>query len=322
MFEEDERLQQQPDPQTGAEGGVNEDAVNKQTGGDSSIPEFAPPSPGISQVSAPVPSQPRKRVDEPDDIFSEVDPAPPSPEKYPHLPSSEFGAERKAQSAPADAEIPKEMVNPEGVTPRTSPVLRQAVLKRMSAAGASQDAQEKQAAVLSSSKGAQGGVETKPPFLKSKSFYLTLSFVVGLVVLAGAGYLLASFFLTVSSEQNSAADTEISPAVPSGPDARVAPSPGAGPTASPSPQAAPESSPSPPLDSDHDGLTDEEELRYGTNPNRVDTDGDGLYDRDEVKVFKTDPLNPDTDGDGFLDGEEVKNRYNPKGPGRFPGPQQ
>jgi hypothetical protein len=71
------------------------------------------------------------------------------------------------------------------------------------------------------------------------------------------------------------------------------------------------------VDSDYDGLTDEEERMYGTNPNEVDTDKDGLTDRDEVKVFETDPNNPDTDGDGFKDGDEVRNGYDPKGPGKF-----
>ncbi|MHA2497255.1 MAG: PKD domain-containing protein, partial [Candidatus Hodarchaeales archaeon] len=38
----------------------------------------------------------------------------------------------------------------------------------------------------------------------------------------------------------------------------------------------------------------------------ADTDGDGLSDEDEG-IYGTDPLNPDTDGDGFLDGDEVHN---------------
>ena len=70
-------------------------------------------------------------------------------------------------------------------------------------------------------------------------------------------------------------------------------------------------------DTDHDGLTDEEERLYGTSPNSPDTDSDGLTDRDEVKVFKTDPYLPDSDYDGFTDGEEVRNGYDPKGPGRL-----
>jgi Bacterial TSP3 repeat len=37
----------------------------------------------------------------------------------------------------------------------------------------------------------------------------------------------------------------------------------------------------------------------------LDSDGDGLFDRDEVNAFFTDPYNWDTDGDGVGDGEEV-----------------
>jgi len=59
------------------------------------------------------------------------------------------------------------------------------------------------------------------------------------------------------------------------------------------------------LDTDGDGLTDQEELQYGTDPKNPDTDGDGLTDGEEVKVYKTDPLNPDTDYDALADGDEV-----------------
>ncbi len=75
--------------------------------------------------------------------------------------------------------------------------------------------------------------------------------------------------------------------------------------------------PPPVIDTDRDGLPDEEEAMYGTNPNEVDSDQDGLTDRDEVKVFKTDPNNPDTDGDTYLDGNEVRGGYDPKGPGKL-----
>jgi len=47
-------------------------------------------------------------------------------------------------------------------------------------------------------------------------------------------------------------------------------------------------------DSDVDGLSDSEELRYGTNPN-----------------------NPDTDGDSYKDGDEVNGGYNPLGTGKL-----
>lgn len=66
------------------------------------------------------------------------------------------------------------------------------------------------------------------------------------------------------------------------------------------------------LDSDKDGLTDEEEGDLGTDPFKVDTDQDRIPDPIEVRVYKTDPLNPDSDNDGYLDGEEVKAGYDPK----------
>ena len=71
------------------------------------------------------------------------------------------------------------------------------------------------------------------------------------------------------------------------------------------------------LDSDGDGLTDEEEWSLGTAIDNVDTDSDGLFDREEVRVYKTDPKNPDTDGDGYIDGDEVNGGYNPLGSGRL-----
>lgn len=49
------------------------------------------------------------------------------------------------------------------------------------------------------------------------------------------------------------------------------------------------------IDSDNDGLTDQEEGKYGTDPN-----------------------NSDSDGDGYMDGEEVKAGYNPLGAGLLP----
>jgi outer membrane protein OmpA-like peptidoglycan-associated protein len=59
------------------------------------------------------------------------------------------------------------------------------------------------------------------------------------------------------------------------------------------------------VDSDGDGLFDKDELALGTDPFNPDTDGDGLSDGDEVFKYKTDPLNPDTDFDGLSDGAEV-----------------
>lgn len=64
-------------------------------------------------------------------------------------------------------------------------------------------------------------------------------------------------------------------------------------------------------DSDNDGLGDEEEKQLGTNPNNFDTDGDGLTDKVEVRIYHTDPLKKDTDGDGYNDGDEVVNGFDP-----------
>ena len=69
------------------------------------------------------------------------------------------------------------------------------------------------------------------------------------------------------------------------------------------------------LDSDSDGLTDDEEKKLGTDPFRADTDNDGLTDWAEIKIYRTDPLNPDTDGDGYKDGNEVIKGYDPLKPG-------
>jgi hypothetical protein len=70
-------------------------------------------------------------------------------------------------------------------------------------------------------------------------------------------------------------------------------------------------------DSDNDGLTDERERALGTDPLNPDTDGDKLFDREEVEVYKTDPLKTDTDGDGYDDGTEVQNGFNPTGAGKL-----
>jgi hypothetical protein len=58
-------------------------------------------------------------------------------------------------------------------------------------------------------------------------------------------------------------------------------------------------------DSDHDGLPDACEALYGTNPNLVDTDGDGALDGWEVRYWTSDPLATNTDGDGCTDIREI-----------------
>jgi len=70
-------------------------------------------------------------------------------------------------------------------------------------------------------------------------------------------------------------------------------------------------------DSDGDGLSDSQELSYGTKPFNNDTDRDGLKDGEEIFKYGTNPKNPDTDGDGYGDGDEVKAGFNPAGKGKL-----
>lgn len=78
-----------------------------------------------------------------------------------------------------------------------------------------------------------------------------------------------------------------------------------------------DSGPTAVVDSDGDGLSNDEERIAGTSVAKPDTDGDGLGDREEVKKYDTDPKKADTDGDGYDDGAEVENGYNPNGEGRL-----
>ncbi len=70
-------------------------------------------------------------------------------------------------------------------------------------------------------------------------------------------------------------------------------------------------------DADLDGLNDEQEKQLGTDPKKIDTDGDGLTDYDEVNTYHTNPLKVDTDGDGFGDSAELRRGYDPLGPGKL-----
>jgi len=94
------------------------------------------------------------------------------------------------------------------------------------------------------------------------------------------------------------------------------------------------------IDTDKDGLTDEEEKYYYTDPMNPDTDGDGYWDGVEIdfdysphlgdgkkfhendfdgdglndwieRWFKSDIGKEDTDGDGYTDFDEVMSGYGP-----------
>ncbi len=60
------------------------------------------------------------------------------------------------------------------------------------------------------------------------------------------------------------------------------------------------------MDSDGDLLYDHQELwQYLTDPTSTDSDGDGLSDGEEVFTYFTNPASNDTDGDGINDGVEL-----------------
>ena len=131
----------------------------------------------------------------------------------------------------------------------------------------------------------------------------------GLIIVIGGGYLglrlMAKGTAPVNTEANKEVNNQIAPEV-------TAPAAENNDATQPVQPAV-----TAPVDSDQDGLTDEEETALGTSSNNPDTDQDGLTDREEVKVYNTDPLNPDSDGDTYQDGQEVKGGYDPKGPGKL-----
>jgi hypothetical protein len=65
-------------------------------------------------------------------------------------------------------------------------------------------------------------------------------------------------------------------------------------------------------DSDGDGLTNAQELQWGTDPYNRDTDGDTISDGDEVAMGIS-PISKDTDGDGIQDNVDPS-------PGQLPTP--
>lgn len=67
------------------------------------------------------------------------------------------------------------------------------------------------------------------------------------------------------------------------------------------PETPPVSVPAPLLDSDGDHLPDVEEAAAGTNAFNPDSDHDGLSDHDEVMVTTSNPLSPDSNADGISD---------------------
>lgn len=85
------------------------------------------------------------------------------------------------------------------------------------------------------------------------------------------------------------------------------------------------------VDSDGDGISDRDErLIYGTHPGKRDSDGDGVDDTTELEFWGTswssDPdgdgvinlLDEDSDNDGFTDGFEIFHNFDPADPSSYP----
>lgn len=67
-------------------------------------------------------------------------------------------------------------------------------------------------------------------------------------------------------------------------------------------------------DADCDGIPNKQERALGTSPANADTDHDGLSDGEEVNKVGCDPTDPDSDDDGVDDGDEVVDHTDPEDP--------
>lgn len=64
-------------------------------------------------------------------------------------------------------------------------------------------------------------------------------------------------------------------------------------------------------DADNDTISAYDEFVYGTDPSRLDSDGDMIDDYKEIFIYNTNPMSRDTDGDGAEDLWEIENGTNP-----------
>ncbi len=71
-------------------------------------------------------------------------------------------------------------------------------------------------------------------------------------------------------------------------------------------------------DSDGDGLSNADEKTWGSDPNVVDSDGDGIDDGTEVFTYGTHPAFADSDSDGATDLEEIEAGVDPLDPNSRP----
>lgn len=71
------------------------------------------------------------------------------------------------------------------------------------------------------------------------------------------------------------------------------------------------------IDVDRDGVLQKVEEDYGSSDTEADTDHDGLSDYEEIYFWYSDPTVRDTDGDGIMDGTEIKQGTSPAGSGKL-----
>lgn len=190
---------------------------------------------------------------------------------------------------------------------------------------------------------ADAPAEVKPPLIASRKVIIVLGVLLGVLIIVGGAFAVMKFINTTATADlvsetspldnagtNNTGTLENNTGIPGlPPPPTIVPDGESSVTELQPDQSAPEAASTPNIsdrnaanpaatvDTDNDGLTDDEEMAQGTDPNNADSDADGLLDGEEVKTYGTDPLNKDTDGDGYMDGQEVKNAYNPKGAGKL-----
>lgn len=147
-----------------------------------------------------------------------------------------------------------------------------------------------------------------PPFWTSGKIW-------GVVILLAAGVVGAVYLLLSSATPPTATNTTntISSASPAPPTPEPSPAePSNALTNEPAPPETPTEPPvEPPPTEPAPTLPPATQL-----PSGADTDADGLTDAEEI-LYGTDTSKPDSDGDGFTDKQELVNGYNPAGSGRL-----
>lgn len=162
--------------------------------------------------------------------------------------------------------------------------------------------------------------EPRPWYVQKKFIALLLGIVLVLIIAIFGVQFALRFFVPqplVPTPTPSPAPTISAPATETPAPEPVPQTAPPAPTTTTQPNTPQEQSTVQEVDTDGDGLLDDEEQAIDTSTTLPDTDGDELSDREEFRVFGTNPLNPDTDGDTYLDGVEVRSGYNPKGEGKL-----